>query len=125
MTARLHHRGFTLIEVLVALAILAIVLGASLRASGVLTNGQTALRQHALADLSADNSMALMRIEKERLEQPDSSFDCPQADLKLICTVRVTSTPNPALRRVDVSVSNIDRPGESLAHRVAFMGVMK
>jgi general secretion pathway protein I len=125
MTAERNHDGFTLIEVLVALAILAIVLGASLRASGVLTNGQNALRQHALADFSADNSMALVRVEKQRLDQPDSSFDCPQADLKLTCTVRVTTTPNPALRRVDVSVTSIERPGESLAHRVAFMGVMK
>ena len=125
MNATSKQAGFTLIEVLVALAILAIVLGASLRASGVLTNGQTALRQHALADFSADNSMALMRIEKQRLDQPESSFDCPQADLKLTCTVRVTSTPNPALRRVDVTVASIDRPADSLAHRVAFMGVMK
>ncbi len=117
--------GFTLIEVLVALAILAIVLGASLRASGVLTNGQNALRQHALADFSADNSMALVRVEKQRLDQPESSFDCPQADLKLTCTVRVTPTPNPALRRVDVNVTSLERPTESLAHRVAFMGVMK
>jgi general secretion pathway protein I len=114
-------RGFTLIEVLVALAILAIVLGASLRASGVLTNGQDALRKHALAGYSADNSMALVRIEPKRLMLAETSFDCPQAELKLSCTIRTANTPNPALRRIDVEVELSDQPGASLAHRVAFM----
>jgi general secretion pathway protein I len=122
---RKHQAAFTLIEVLVALAILAVVLGASIRASGVLTNGQTALRRHALADFSADNSMALVRLEPQRADIPQTQIDCPQADLQLTCTIRTSSTPNPAIRRIDVEVNALDAPGASLAHRVAFMSKLK
>ncbi len=117
--------GFTLIEVLVALAILAVVLSASIRASGVLTNGQTALRRHALADFSADNSMALMRLEPQRVDIPQTQIDCPQADLQLTCTIRTSNTPNPAIRRIDVEVAALDNPNATLSHRVAFMSKLK
>lgn len=117
--------GFTLIEVLVALAILAIVLAASLRATGVLANGQTALRERAFAGYSADNAMALMRITPAKLLVAEDTIDCPQLDLAFRCATKTGPTPNPALRRVDVQVFLPADPGHALAHRVAFLSTLK
>ncbi|OLQ26841.1 type II secretion system protein GspI, partial [Pseudomonas aeruginosa] len=49
MSTRLSSRGFTLIEVLVALAIVAIALAAAIRAVGLMTDGNGLLRDKSLA----------------------------------------------------------------------------
>ena len=50
--------GFTLIEVLVALAILAIALSAALRATNISTDTAITLRQKTLASFVANNLLA-------------------------------------------------------------------
>ncbi len=88
-------RGFTMIEVLVALAIIAVALAASLRAVGA----------RLLAGWSADNELAQLRLTHTWPDIGSRTFDCSQGNLKLICTDRVTATPNPIFRRVEVFVA--------------------
>ncbi len=111
-------RGFTMIEVLVALAIVAVALAASLRAVGSLASAQTELHQRLLAGWSADNTLAQMRLTHAWPEVGEQSFDCSQGSLTLMCTARVTATPNPVFRRVEVSVTMPGRGG-NLAQMVA------
>lgn len=98
-------RGFTMIEVLVALAIIAIALAASLRAVGSLAASEADLHDRLLAGWSADNTLAQLRLAHAWPDVGESRFDCSQGNLRLTCTQRVTSTPNPVFRRVEVSVS--------------------
>ena len=58
MSTRLSSRGFTLIEVLVALAIVAIALAAAIRAVGLMTDGNGLLRDKSLALLAAESRLA-------------------------------------------------------------------
>ncbi len=101
-------RGFTLIEVLVALTIAAVALMAASRAAGGLTQSMSDLRLRALAQWSAENRLAQLRVE--RLQPPrlpplgKRSFECPQADVALRCEEEVFATPNPFFVRVEVSV---------------------
>jgi general secretion pathway protein I len=37
-------------------------------------------------------------------------FDCPQGDLQLVCDEEVLVSPNPLLRRVEVSVYDLKNP---------------
>ena len=64
MTVRRPH-GFTLIEVMVALAITAIALMAGLQATGALTRNATRQSDVLLAQLCADNALAQLRLLRQ------------------------------------------------------------
>jgi general secretion pathway protein I len=106
-----HTRGFTMIEVLVALAIIAVALAASLRAVGSLANGEADLHRRLLAGWSADNELAQLRLTHTWPDLGTRTFDCSQGNLRLTCTDRVTATPNPIFRRVEVFVASPGRLG--------------
>jgi general secretion pathway protein I len=102
--------GFTLLEVLVALVIVGTALGASLRAVGSLTANSNGLRAAMMATWSAENRLVQIRLEHEFPGIGKRSFECPQGDLKLVCQEEVLSSPNPRLRRVEVSVFDMADP---------------
>jgi general secretion pathway protein I len=110
-------RGFTMIEVLVALAIIAVALAAALRAVGSLASSEVELHRRLLAGWSADNALAKLSLEHAWPQLGATSFDCSQGNLQLLCTEHVTATPNPLFRRVEVSVTIPGRSG-SLAQMV-------
>jgi len=103
-------RGFTLIEILVALAIVAIALAAGLQATTALTNN--ALRQSSvlLAHICAENELVKARLSRQVLPIGDSSIGCDQAGRSFAVTVSVLPTPNPSFRRVDAQVFDGSAP---------------
>lgn len=104
------QRGFTLLEVLVALVIVGTALGASLRAVGSLTTNSNDLRTAMMATWSAENRLSQIRLSKEFPAIGRRSFDCSQDDLPLTCNEEILSTPNPSFRRVEVSVYDSRAP---------------
>lgn len=102
--------GFTLLEVLVALVIVGTALGASLRAVGSLTTNSGGLRSAMMATWSAENRLVQIRLAKEFPSVGKHSFDCSQGDLRLVCQEEVLASPNPRLRRVEVSVFDAENP---------------
>ncbi|MEC5158954.1 general secretion pathway protein I [Janthinobacterium sp. CG_23.3] len=105
-----RHRGFTLLEVLVALLIVVTSLGASLRAAGSLTQNSNGLRSAMMATWSAENRLVEFRLSKAFPPIGKTASACPQGDLNLICQEEVVATPNPRFRRVEVSVYNAENP---------------
>ena len=97
-------RGFTLIEVLVALAIVAVALFAGVRASGSMAQGNVELRLRLLAQLAADNRIAELRSSGAFPPLGVRSGVCPQGKSTLECVEDVKITPNPLFRRVEVRV---------------------
>jgi len=106
----LHQTGFTLLEVLVALVIVGVALGASLRAVGSLTQNSDYLRAAMMATWSAENRLAQIRLSATWPDIGQRSFSCPQDDLPLVCQEEVLVTPNPSFRRVEVSVVDSRMP---------------
>ncbi len=103
-------RGFTLIEVLVALAIVAIALAAGLQATSALTTN--ALRQSSvlLAHICAENELIKTRLARQMPDIGESSVACEQGGRTFAVTVSVLATPNPSFRRVDAQVLDGDSP---------------
>ena len=117
-TSRHRIAGFTLLEVLVALAIVGTALGASLRAVGSLTQNSSDLRASMMATWSAENRLAQIRLGREWPPLGQRRFDCPQDDLPLMCEEYVYSTPNPYFRRVEVSVMAPGASDEDSGRRI-------
>lgn len=97
-------RGFTLIEVLVALAMVAIALLAGLQASAALTNNAQRQADILLAHLCAENELIRIRLARQMPDVGDSDQACRQAERDLNVKVSVSPTPNPGFRRVDAQV---------------------
>lgn len=97
-------RGFTLIEVLIALAIVAIALGAVLRAIGSLASDTESARARLLALWSADNALSDVRISASWPPVGRSMFACPQGQYRFVCRQIVTTLASPLVRQVAVSV---------------------
>ncbi len=111
----MRQRGFTLLEVLVALLIVGTALGAALRAMGSLTQNSESLRTNMMATWSAENRLVQLRLSKAWPATGKTSFECPQADLHLICEEEVLATQNPRLREVDVTVYEASAPERRIA----------
>ena len=97
--------GFSLIEVLVATAILATGLIAASRAALVATTDQGVLRDRTLARWVAHNTLAQIRLQSQQAV-PGSTFrrEVQQGGVPFIALARVTATPSPLFSRVEVSV---------------------
>jgi len=104
MARRVRPGGFTLIEVLVALAIVAIALMAGLQATEGLTRGALRQSDTLLAHLCAENELVKMRLSKQMPGVGETSIACEQAGRAFSVSVTVTPTPNPSFRRVDAQV---------------------
>lgn len=115
---RARSRGFTLLEVLVALVIVGTALGAGLRAIGSLTANSDGLRAAMMATWSAENRLVQIRLGREFPEVGKRNFPCPQGELNLICEEEVLTSPNPQLRRIEVSVFDAERPGRRIVKLV-------
>lgn len=99
-------RGFTLVEVLVALGIVAIALTAGLQATAALTRNAQRQSDVLLAQICAENELIKTRLTKQMPSVGDSSVACEQGGQSFKVVLAVQPTPNPNFRRVDAQVLN-------------------
>lgn len=116
-------RGFTLIEVLAALVIVALgMLGVIQAVTQTARNG-TYLREKTLAHWVALNVITERRLQPARPEVSETSDEVEFAGRRWRWTLNVSQTEVESLRRMDVSVRPADRPdGESLVTVTGFYG---
>ncbi|CAB3647146.1 type II secretion system minor pseudopilin GspI [Achromobacter pestifer] len=114
-----RQAGFTLIEVLIALAIISIALAAFVRLTSQTATNQGLLEQRSLAMLSAESSLAELQIgtlPSAGLQQ----IPCPQADQPFVCRVQIGPSQQ-GVRSVSVDVylgRNSDQRLASLQSRL-------
>lgn len=113
--------GFTLFEVLVALAIIAIALLAALRAAGQGTGTVSDLRTHLLASWVAQNVLAEQRARGDWPSPGIVHGTMRQGGVEFAWREEVVGTPNAAFRRVNVFVFLAPEDTRSLARLTGFL----
>ena len=108
------ERGFTLIEVLVALAIIAVAMSAAVRVAGLMTQSNGLLRDRSLALLAAQGRLAELRLEG-RFVKGHKAFNCDQGHLQLRCEQVIAASADPRLMHVTLQVSDRKREAPPLA----------
>jgi general secretion pathway protein I len=104
MPRQSQTQGFTLIEVLVATAIIGVTLGAIIRATGLGAANETHLRDKTFAHWVAMNRMA--EIESSRTYPPlgRKSGKEEMAGREWYWTTEVKNTPDEDMRRVEIRI---------------------
>ncbi|KQP23278.1 type II secretion system minor pseudopilin GspI [Pseudorhodoferax sp. Leaf267] len=103
-------RGFTLVEVLVALGIVAIALLAGLQATNALTANATRQSDVLLAQMCAENELSRLRLSPQMPGVGDTDLPCEQAGRQFDVRLSVRPTPNPSFRRIDAQVLEAGLP---------------
>ena len=115
--------GFTLLEVLVALAILAITLGALIKASGSYASNASYLKEKTLAQWIAQNKATEYQLDKTFPSTGNREGDVNYALQEWRWRVKVSNTDDSRLRRLDIDIildgGDFKKPRASL---VAFVG---
>jgi len=116
-------KGFTLIEVMVAVAIVAIGMFAVFKVIGDTTGNIGYLRDKSMAEWIADNRIAEIRLSGEYPSVDRTEGDVDYGGRKWHWVANVSQTPVDGLRRIDVAVRRDgDAEDSALVKLAGFVG---
>ncbi len=114
--------GFTLVEVLVAVAIVALGLSGILMTINGMAASSAYLRDKTLANWVAQNHITELRLATTWPDIGESTDEAEMAGQRWHLETEVVATPVEKLRRLNVSVSYEETPDEPLVTVAAFVG---
>ena len=121
MSARLTQIGFTLIEVLVGMVIIAVTLAAVSRAASHSIQTSEELKRRVLADIIAQNRLETHKARHDWLAPGKLFGQETQAGITMTWKEVVTETPNPAFRKIVVEVFDNENRDDKLRRLVGFL----
>lgn len=114
--------GFTLMEMLVAVGVLAIALGAIIGNGARYADSASGLRDKTLALFVARNRMAELELSPNWPATGRANEDVEMGGVRWTWRTEVKATPDPNLRRVDVRVEKKgDKSGVAFASLSGFL----
>ena len=115
------RNGFTLLEILIALTILAVALSAAMRVAGGSTNIVSEQKQRTLALWVAQNRLAEHRARGDWPDMGVSEGEIEQAGIKMRWQETVSGTPRSDFRRIEVLVFGAGSKDYALAELTGFL----
>lgn len=109
----MRGRGFTLIEIVVAMAVLAVAMGALISGMGRYADNAAYLREKTLALWVAHNRLTEIQLEAAFPSVGKSDGDAEMGGIRWRWHVEVSETPDPHVHRVDIGVSAEGHKGDS------------
>ncbi|MBE9561232.1 MAG: type II secretion system minor pseudopilin GspI [Proteobacteria bacterium] len=116
-----HYKGFTLLEVLVALAILAIAMSAIIKVTSENAENASYLRDKTLAHWVAMNVLTEIQVRKEWPSIGRKEGIVKMAERKWYWFLKVSTTVDNELRRLEIKVY-LNKEEEALTALVGFIG---
>lgn len=105
---RKTQSGFTLVEVLVSLAILAIICGALIQTAGANASNAARLRDRAVAEWVASNRLAELQLSLSFPEVGSRTGEDEMLGTQWFWKTNVQKVEDDDLRRVDIEVRRIE-----------------
>lgn len=119
---RLQHRGFTLLEVLVAVSVVAIALSAVMTEVSRDLSNTVKLRNKTLAQWVAMNKVTEWQLSAEWPKPGVRQGEVEMARQNWYWTIRVSTTDDENVRRLDVAVSTQRNAEQPRATVLAYLG---
>ena len=116
------QRGFTLIEVMVALTIVAVAIGALIAAASSFTSNTSHLRDRTYARWVAANRLAEMRALREWPDLGKSDGEAEMAKQSWFWRVTTLEVQDSALRQVEIQVRLKEDAESALFTLTSFVG---
>ena len=102
--------GFTLIEVLVALFIVALTLITGVKASSTLMQSAERQKSTLIAQLCIDNYLVNIRLSRQLPGLGEQVSVCQQTSQNITLKAQINTTPNPSFRRLDIQAFELGTP---------------
>ncbi len=112
VNSKFKSKGFTLLEIMVAIAILAVAMTAVIKATGQVSTNAFMLRQKTFAHWVAQNKMNELILEKAWPSIGNDKDEAVLADLDWDLVITTTSTGFETVRKVEIDVLSLDTPDE-------------
>lgn len=118
-----QSQGFTLIEVLVALVIIAVALGGAVKVMGSAASNASIMSQKTFAQWVGLNQLTQAKLDGVWLKPGESKGDAEMVHQKWRWVQKVSTTEVDDVNRVEVSVykASADKDVQPLAHVVGFL----
>jgi len=117
-----RQRGFTLLEVLVALAVLAIALAAAIKGISSHVSNESYLKERSFAHWVAMNKVAELRASGQWPNAGELNGDATMGGEEFRWSIKVTEFQGGDVRRLDVKVVPQTQPDQPLSTLIAFVG---
>lgn len=118
MRTRNSQRGVTLVETLVALAVMGFVVGAQLVMIGQNTRFSTAMRDKTMAQIAVDNLMVKALLHSAALQTGETQGDIDVDGATMRYRRLIVETGVNDVLRIDIIVSDLEND-QALAQAVA------
>jgi general secretion pathway protein I len=115
-------RGFTLLEVLVAMAILSLGMIAVFGGMNQSLNVTTRLRDKTLANWVALNQITELQVTGEYPDAGNRRDQVEMARSEWVYEMKISNIPQIDMRRIDITVSFADSPDDILTTVIGFIG---